>query len=147
MAMTKYIRQKYLTVIQQDQHVRARFPDFRMSTNHGTRIVWRGTLQPTPRSQVYQVEILYEVPFRPVVRILAPKLSRWGNLTRQPHTFRDGSLCVHQAHEWHGNKLVAATIIPWTSIWLDFYETWLDTGCWLGEGTHPDLPEHRAEAA
>jgi hypothetical protein len=27
-------------------------------------------------------------------------------------------------------------------LWLAFYETWLETGCWLGEGTHPDLPEH-----
>jgi hypothetical protein len=130
--------------MQQHQHVRARFPHFRSSTNHGTWIVWRGTLQPTPRSEIHQVEISYDVPLRPVVRILAPKLRTWGELTRQPHTFRDGSLCVHQAHEWHGNKLVAATIIPWTSLWLDFYETWLDTGYWLGEGTHPDLPEHNA---
>jgi len=96
-----------------------------------------------PRSDQYQVEICYEVPYRPVIKVAAPQLSTWGELTRQPHTFRDGSLCVHQPHEWHGNRLVAGTIIPWTCLWLAFYETWLDTGCWLGEGTHPDLPEHR----
>lgn len=84
------------------------------------------------------VEIRYEISYRPVIHVLCPKLSTWGELTRQPHTFRDG----HQAHEWNGNKLIATTIIPWTCLWLAFYETWLDTGCWLGEGTHPDLPEH-----
>jgi hypothetical protein len=141
-AMTSYIRRRVLTAMQQDQYVRSRFPNFGRSTNHGTRIRWHGTLQSSPRSGLYQVEISYEVPYRPTVRVLSPKLSTWGELTRQPHTFRDGSLCVHQAHEWNGNRLVAETIIPWTCLWLEFYETWLDTGCWLGEGTHPDLPEH-----
>jgi hypothetical protein len=145
--MGNFIRPKYLTVMQQDQHVHARFPGFRARTNHGTRIVWRGTLQPTPRSGTYKIEISYEVPLRPVVRVLTPKLALWGDLKRQPHTFRDGSLCVHEHYEWHGNKLIAATIVPWTALWLDFYETWLDTGLWLGEGTHPDLPQHRSQAA
>src|SRR2546429_118211 len=102
----------------------------------------RGTLQPSPRSDLYEVEIVYEIPCRPHIQVVTPRLTTWGDLKRQPHTFRDGSLCVHQAHEWHGNKLIAETIIPWTCLWLAFYETWLATGCWLGEGTHPDLPEH-----
>jgi len=95
-----------------------------------------------PRSALYEVEISYEIPRRPHIQVVAPKLTTWGQLKRQPHIFRDGSLCVHQTHEWHGNKLIAETIIPWTCAWLAFYETWLDTGCWLGEGTHPELPEH-----
>jgi hypothetical protein len=140
--MSRFIRQKFLTVMQQNQFVRLNFPHFRCSTNHGTRIKWHGTLQPSPRSDIYEIEISYEVPCRPVIKVLTPALSLWGDLKRQPHIFRDGSLCVHQAHQWHGNKLVAATIIPWTCLWLAFYETWLETGCWLGEGTHPDLLEH-----
>jgi hypothetical protein len=142
--MNRFIRQKYLTVMQQDQYVRSRFPLFHRSTNRGSRIKWQGILQPSPRSDIYGIEISYEVPCQPVVKVLTPQLSIWGDLKRQPHTFRDGSLCVHQAHEWHGNKLIGATIIPWTILWLAFYETWLDTGCWLGEGTHPELPEHCA---
>ena len=140
--MSKYIWQRFLTAMQQDQYMRVYFPQFRSSTNHGSRIRWQGSLRPSPRSDLYGLEVCYEIPNRPVVRILSPRLSTWGEVKKQPHTFRDGSLCVHQAHEWHGNKLIAATIIPWTCLWLDFYETWLDTGCWLGEGTHPDLPEH-----
>ncbi len=141
-AMRRFIREKFLTAMQQDQFVRSRFPHFRRTTNRGDRIKWRGTLQPSPRSDLYEVEIVYEIPCRPHIQVVTPRLTTWGDLKRQPHTFRDGSLCVHQAHEWHGNKLIAETIIPWTCLWLAFYETWLETGCWLGEGTHPDLPEH-----
>jgi hypothetical protein len=142
--MSRFIREKFLTAMQQDQFVRSRFPHFRRTTNRGDRIKWRGTLQPSPRSDLYEVEIAYEIPYRPHIQVVTPGLTTWGDLKRQPHTFRDGSLCVHQAHEWHGNKLIAETIIPWTCLWLAFYETWLETGCWLGEGTHPDLPEHRS---
>jgi hypothetical protein len=145
--MNRFLRQKYLTVMQQDQYVRSRFPLFHRSTNRGTRIKWRGTLQPSPRSDIYEIEISYEVPCQPVIKVLTPRLSMWGDLKKQPHTFQDGSLCVHQTHEWHGNKLVATTIIPWTCLWLAFYETWRETGCWLGEGTHPDLPEHSPVSA
>jgi hypothetical protein len=145
--MNKFIRQKYLTIMQQHQHMRIRFPQFCSSTNHGARIVWHGTLQPTERSDSYEVEICYEVPSRPSIRVVCPRLRTWRDLKKQPHTFQDGSLCVHQDHEWNGNKLVATTIVPWTSLWLFFYETWLVTGAWEGEGTHPDLPEHRSAAA
>lgn len=140
--MHKFMRQKFLTVTQQDLFVKGRFPHFHCTTNRGDQIQWRGALRPTPRSALYEVEISYEIPRRPHIQVVAPKLTTWGELKRQPHIFRDGSLCVHQTHEWHGNKLIAETIIPWTCAWLAFYETWLDTGCWLGEGTHPELPEH-----
>ena|SRR5579863_1077269 len=147
MATNKYIRQKFLTAMQQDLYVRLRFPHFQRIASRGDRIKWRGTLQPSPRSDIYEVEISYEVPCRPHIQVVEPRLALWGNLKRQPHTFRDGSLCVHQAHEWDGNKLIADTIVPWTCAWLAFYETWLDTGCWLGEGTHPELPEHSPSGA
>ena len=145
--MTRFIREKYLTVAQQDLFVRAHFPQFRRTTIRGTKAVWQGILKPSPRSDTYEIEIAYEVPCRPVVRVVSPRLSTWGNFKRRPHTFRDGSLCVHQSHEWNGNKRIASTVIPWTCLWLAFYETWLETGCWLGEGTHPELPEHDPDAS
>jgi hypothetical protein len=142
MATTRFIRERYLTVAQQDLFVRAYFPQFRRVASRGNMGSWEGTLHPFPRSNAYRIAISYEIPFRPVVGVVSPELSVYGTLKRRPHTFRDGSLCVHQPHEWNGNKRIAATVIPWTCLWLAFYETWLETGCWLGEGTHPDLPEH-----
>jgi hypothetical protein len=34
---------------------------------------------------------------------------------------------------------IAGTIICWTALWLFFYETWLITGEWEGEGEEPQL--------
>jgi len=140
--MNNYFRQKALTAAQQAHHMRLRFPEFRATTNHGGRIVWRGFLQPTPWSECYQIEIVYEIPRRPQVRILSPRLRVRAGFKKCPHTFEDGSLCVHQSHEWNAELLIATTIIPWISMWLYFYEVWLRTGAWRGEGTHPHLPEH-----
>jgi len=129
-------------VSQQDHHMRLRFSQFRATTNHGNRIVWRGLLQPTPWSECYQIEIVYQIPQRPQIRVLAPGLRIRSGCKKCPHTFEDGSLCVHQSHEWNAKLLIATTIVPWISMWLYFYEVWLRTGAWRGEGTHPQLPEH-----
>jgi len=32
--------------------------------------------------------------------------------------------------------LIATTILPWTALWLYYYELWLDTGKWLGPSSH-----------
>ena len=143
--MNSHFRQRVLTIAQQDYCMHLCFPAFRARSNRGTRIVWRGHLQPTAWSEVYEVEIVYEVPYRPRIRILSPRLHVREGCRKCPHTFADGSLCVHQAHEWNGNRLIASTIVPWICVWLYFYEVWLRAGVWRGEGTHPDLPEHNAE--
>ena len=143
-AMNNYFRRQVLTIAQQDHLMRRCFPGLRATSNHGGRIVWRGHLQPTAWSEVYEVEIVYEVPRRPHIRILSPQLRVREGCKNCPHTFKDGSLCVHQTHEWNGNRFIAWTIVPWICVWLYFYEVWLRIGVWRGEGTHPDLPEHNA---
>lgn len=123
--------------------MRVRFPQFTRSTKKTGSIAWKGTLQPTMLSDAYLVEIAYEPPFRPRIRVLSPPLRLRDDCHRQPHTFEDGTLCVHESYQWDGHQLVAETIVPWICLWLFFYQTWLQTGAWRGEGTHPDLPQHR----
>lgn len=36
--------------------------------------------------------------------------------------------------------LIAKTILPWTALWLYYYELWLDTGKWLGPSSHTADP-------
>jgi hypothetical protein len=43
------------------------------------------------------------------------------------------------------STFIAYTILPWTSLWLYFYELWLVTGQWMGGGKHPS-PEEKKEA-
>ncbi len=123
--------------------MRARFPQFNAATNRGNWVRWVGTLKPTALSRTYTVEIAYEIPGRPEIRVVSPALETRPGCDRLPHVFSEGQLCVHQAHEWRGDQVVARSVVPWVSAWLYFYEVWHATGLWLGEGTHPDLPQHR----
>lgn len=56
-----------------------------------------------------------------------------------PHLYRDGSLCLFYppGEEWHPSRHVSRTTIPWTVLWLVYYETWHATGTWFGGGLHP----------
>jgi hypothetical protein len=147
MAMTgKRFRPRYLTVATQIHHMRAKYPEFHAISNRGTWVQWTGPLVPTAMSEAYTIEITYEIPVRPEIHVLFPTLKVRPACDRIPHVFSENKLCVHQAHEWCGNKILALTTIPWISVWLYFYEIWYATGLWLGEGTHPDLPQHRSAA-
>lgn len=133
-----------LTVAQQVYHMRAAFPQFHAETNRGNWVRWTGTLQPHELSDQYTVEITYTVSFRPDIRVVSPELRRRSDCKNLPHVFERDLLCVHTANEWNGCLILARTIVPWTSTWLYFYETWYTTGLWLGEGTHPEFPQHRS---
>lgn len=102
---------------------------------------WVGTLQPTPLSYRYTVEISYEPSARPKVRILDPMLEDRG--TRLPHTFPDGAddICLHMPDEWADFMRIPDTIIPWAAEWLYHYEIWALTGEWCGGGHQASRPQ------
>lgn len=119
---------------QQSAMLTMQFPSFRQ-VHRGNPFVWVGTLQPTPTSEIYTVQITYEHgTSRPKVEVLNPPLRTRGDGVRIPHTFENGCLCLHVAEDWNSTMLVHQTIIPWTSTWLYYYEIWLITGEWLGGG-------------
>jgi hypothetical protein len=93
-------------------------------------------MTPSPISATYTVQITYEPSKRPNVEVITPKLMSLPG-KRIPHTFSDGTLCLHLDHEWNSAKFVANTILPWTAFWLYFYEVWLLTGDWEGGGHEP----------
>ncbi len=136
---------KPLTLEIQKYHMRRLWPQFTATTNRGNQAWWTGTLQPTAMSDTYSVEIAYTVPRRPEIRVLSPELKTHQDHSRLPHVFPDGTLCVHTAWEWRADTIIAQTIVPWICAWLYFYEVWHQTGYWLGEGTHPDFPEHKTK--
>ena len=115
--------------------MRACFPQFRYRRQKGSAATWVGTLQPSDRSSVYVVKVVYSPPKRPKVWILSPYLK-----PDAPHRYKDKSLCLHypKDYSWTADKYIAATIIPWTAEWLRFYELWDITGKWYGpEAPHP----------
>jgi hypothetical protein len=121
-----------VTLPLQNFHVVHRFPGFSYRWARAEAI-WRGTLQPRTTSPTYRVEVRYRVGKIPRVRVLRPAL-----VAGAPHLYGDGTLCLYWPREWiwHSYELIAETIIPWTGLWLYFYELWLDTGEWLGPSSH-----------
>jgi len=89
-------------------------------------------------SVVYTVEIDYALGYKPKAYVLSPSLRSYDEKIKIPHIYEnDGPrpcLFLPDNNEWTGNKLIAETIIPWLSLWLFYYEIWLSTGKWLGEG-------------
>ncbi|MBV6503328.1 MAG: hypothetical protein AKCLJLPJ_01397 [Fimbriimonadales bacterium] len=114
--------------------VRRTFPEFR-AVLRGPALVLEGRLQPQPGSPVYSIAIRFLPGRSPKVRILSP-----GIRPDAPHRYPGGLLCLywHKDRNWNGQTFIGETIIPWTALWLLYYELWLDTGEWLG----PESP-HR----
>jgi hypothetical protein len=43
--------------------------------------------------------------------------------------------------EWSLASRISETIVPWTYLWLWYFEEWLASDVWKGGGQHPQLPE------
>lgn len=108
--------------------MRRRFPGLvaRVTPNG---VVWRGTLRPTEDSPAYEVRVTYERRRVPRVFVRSPRLRPGA-----PHLYDDGSLCLYWPVEWRWSDQaqLADTILPWTALWLFYYELWVVTGEWLG---------------
>jgi len=130
-----------LSVLQQGFALHTRFPGGRGAVKCG-RLVWTTSLQPTPLSRSYRIEIVYDGRRQPRVRVLDKLATRDGKVL--PHTYIGDLLCLHESDDWTPTMSIADTIVPWTSEWLVHYEIWLATGDWYGGGEWP--PRRRNEA-
>ena len=95
-------------------------------------LAWTGILTPTPLSRDYTVRVTYSLRTYPRVVIIDPPLVPDEN-GLLPHFYREGSLCLHEAHEWDRSMLIVDTTIPWATEWLAHYELWKWSGQWYGE--------------
>lgn len=131
-------RKRILSVREQLAWVRLRWPDLRSSVR-GSKLFVSGDFQPTPLAEVYRVRIEYEVGTSPSVKVLKPVLKPRKPEGEIPHMYLQERLCLYMpwSGQWSGEKILADTIIPWTSLWLHYYELWHTTGEWLGGGHEP----------
>ena len=121
-----------------DQAMWLRFiPGFDVQVQ-GKKLIGRGRLRPLEITDEYTVEIQYKLGEGPHVYILDPPL-QYRNGVRAEHMYGDNEPCLYlpRSGEWRQSKLLTETIVPWTMLWLAFYETWLVTGEWDGGGVHP----------
>ena len=98
-------------------------------------------------SREYEIEIEYKQSDVPKVRVLQPNLIELAGDRDIPHVYRDPlRLCLYlpRKRQWHAGLRIDQTIVPWTILWLYYFEEWLATDEWKGEGEHPD-PEAPTE--
>ncbi|WP_146186445.1 hypothetical protein [Pedobacter sp. HMWF019] len=96
-------------------------------------------MRPTARSSKYNVEINYQYCKPPKVVLINPKLVPNFNNEMPEHLYPGEILCLYRPiyGEFKFSELLSETIIPWTALWLYHYESWHNTGEWLGGGEHP----------
>lgn len=122
-----------LTYGQQMGRMAAIHPQFGAKLSRGS-LTWIGTLQPCPISETYTAKISYRLHPRPSIWVLKPELRSFRPHEPIPHTFSDGSICLHRPEDWTPMMPIADTIVPWLTLWLFHYEHYLAFGKWSGGG-------------
>jgi len=108
-----------------------------------------GAVQPTAISATYRIRIQYELGSSPKIWVLTPPLTCREGADRISHMYDQEHLCLYLpgSGEWSSDMSLGHTIIPWTTVWLFYYEMWHSTGEWLGGGHETNLtgpyPEER----
>jgi hypothetical protein len=137
MGRNSFFHQKLLTPAEQASFLKTKFSSFRiLSVRNRLRCV--GTLRPSLTGDTYTVEVTYDVPARPHVRVLRPELRLAPGKSKLSHVFEGNELCLHLAGDWRPDQQIAEFIVPWISLWLAFYEFWVLSGEWLGGGQEPN---------
>lgn len=102
------------------------------------------SLKPTEESRTYIIKLSATIGSR-IVRVypVLPYIGTRVNGKKVPHMFNNGSLCLFYPKdlEWKYTDSWAGTLIPWTALWLYYYEIWFVTGEWLGGGIHGLSPK------
>lgn len=115
------------------------YPNGEVKTQTLRHLVWEMNILPSPNSTTYRIRIDYTIGESPKVFVIDPPvLKRPGGQDYLPHVFdtKQQQICLYYSPfgEWNGSMFLARKIVPWASEWLFYYELWLSTGEWLGEG-------------
>jgi len=144
-----YFSKKHYTkgeLMVQTQSVLKRFPDADYRFQRG-RLVLKLLLKPTEESITYTVVFRAREGIRGVdIFVTDPKVEIYYNNELVPHLYPNGSLCLYypKYNEWDYRDSWADTLVPWTSLWLYYYEIWQETGEWLGGGVHNKRTENKS---
>ncbi len=127
-----YNRKKIITAALQYYHLKKTFPKWKHELKMDI-INSIANIKPNPNTKEYKVLFHFQLYKAPSVRVISPKLEKNGD-QEVPHLHRDGSLCLYFKQEFDSSMFLVDTIVPWTTLWLEYYEIWKATGKWLGGG-------------
>lgn len=105
------------------------------------RFTWRFGASPTPLSRQYGLRIDYRQCGKPRVVVEPPDLALLAGGRRLPHVYDQcpPRLCLYLpgTGEWTPTKRLDVTVVPWSVLWLFYFEEWLISDEWKGGGVHP----------
>lgn len=134
------IPKRRLNLAQQLASLHRLYPDGKGSIRHPI-LTWEDQLRPTALNRSYSTAVMYQLGLVPRTYVLNPSLRELANGRRIPHLYSqvEQRLCLYlpNAGEWNPSKFISETIVPWTLLWLFYFEEWLATNEWKGGGVHP----------
>jgi hypothetical protein len=138
---SRICRSPALSIAVQAAAMRQHYP-FGGITTTPSQLRWRGVVKHDGTSRPYTVELIYKLGFHPDVFVREPNLKLLaGDDRKLPHVYEQETqwLClyVRGANWWTADKLIAATVMPWTCLWFRLFENWLVTNVWHGAEDHP----------
>ena len=103
---------------------------------------WEFTAQPTPLSKTYLVLLIFHIDnHSPDVFILDQDVWDISKKKSIPHLYdsKRVKLCLYYPayKDWDRAMPLNTTFVPWTYLWLYYYEEWLFSSEWKGGGEHP----------
>ena len=143
--MSEVIKIRNKSISEQAAAMKVKYPQFTTTFTHQFMKV-EGDLQPTARSLSYHFVLKYNlVNDIPTTRIISPVLIKNSTGEEIPHLYPGENLCLYRPKysEFSRSDFICDTIIPWTSLWLYYYEVWHTTDKWLGGGEHPAKPKNK----
>lgn len=125
-------------LLKQGTEIKSKYNEVSFKIKNGCYDGWV-YIKPTEESIRYKLRIIARVNST-IVKIfpVEPYIGREVNGKSVPHMYPDGSLCLFYPDygEWDYSDSWAETLIPWASLWLYYFEIWMQTGEWLGGGIH-----------
>ncbi len=113
-------------------------------------LTWRFEARPSPISRAYAMCLTYDGVGSPEMFVEEPNLTVLANGKALPHVYSENPvrLCLYLpgTGEWSPQMLLDRTFVPWSILWLWYFEDWLATGEWHGGGLHPsDFHDHSTD--
>ena len=109
---------------------------------------WEFNAKPSTFSKIYRVLLIWDFKLlSPKVFILNDELHQISKSRNIPHLYdRDKiQLCLHYPSfkEFRADMPLCLSLIPWTYLWLSYYEEWLFSDEWKGGGKHPEVKKSK----
>jgi hypothetical protein len=138
-------RRRPLTAAQQFVNLRANPVSRGDGELRAGRFTWRYSATPSALSRDYDIRIEFKQGNWPEIFVDAPDLHVLAEGRRIPHLYQQKPprLCLYlpKTYEWQSWMRLDQTIVPWATLWLFYFEEWLTSDDWKGDGMHPDRDE------